>query len=151
MRGDSYRDVPPDSFVVSPRFFRCALDSYPDATACHQNTSQNHDKCTPCLRGDIDELSRDLINWNIQNVIFKVGKVRFDPFSHILILFSSNEVLAKCIASCNLFFYLSPRQRPGIYYNAPPPPSIRLSVKHNIAVCSRNLAGMSNVDTNVSL
>ena len=26
----------PDSFFVSPRFFRCALDSFPDATTCHQ-------------------------------------------------------------------------------------------------------------------
>ena len=31
---------------------------------------------------DIDQLSRDGFHWIIQKVIFKVGKVRFSPFSH---------------------------------------------------------------------
>ena len=38
------------------------------------------------LLDDIDNLSRDGFDWIIQKVIFKVGKVRFDPFSHIYII-----------------------------------------------------------------
>ena len=52
------------------------------------------------LVDDIDNLSRDGFDWIIQKVIFKVGKVRFDPFP-ISILFSGNEVLPRVIASCS--------------------------------------------------
>ena len=38
--------------------------------------------CILLLWDDIDQLSRDGFHWIIQKVIFKVGKVRFSPFSH---------------------------------------------------------------------
>ena len=42
--------------------------------------------CIQLLVDDIDNLSRDGFDLIIQKVIFKVGKVRFDPFSHIYII-----------------------------------------------------------------
>ena len=39
--------------------------------------------CIQLLGDDIDQLSRDGFDWIIAKVIFKVGKVRFGPFSRI--------------------------------------------------------------------
>ena len=45
------------------------------------------------LWDDIDQLSRDGFHWIIQKVIFKVGKVRFSPFSHNYWYYS---IVTKC-------------------------------------------------------
>ena len=49
--------------------------------------------CIQLLGDDIDQLSRDGLNWIIQKVIFKVGKVRFSPFSHNYWYYS---IVTKC-------------------------------------------------------
>ena len=49
--------------------------------------------CTQLLGDDIDKLSREEFYWIIQKVIFKVGKVRFSPFSHNYWYYS---VVTKC-------------------------------------------------------
>ena len=49
--------------------------------------------CTQLLGDDIDKLSRDGLHWIIPKVIFKVGKVRFSPFSHNYWYYS---IVTKC-------------------------------------------------------
>ena len=72
-------------------------------------------------------------------------------WAHFPILFSINEVLLKCIASCNLFVISHRAEGPG-HINPPPPPrpsdclsvtfTFRNVTQQNIAVFSRNLAGL---------
>ena len=72
------------------------------ATFCQFSQKRTDNFCIPLLVYHINQMSRDRIYLIIRKVMFKIGKVRFSPFSHNfpLILFSSKKGLPKFIASC---------------------------------------------------
>ena len=65
-------------------------------THFHSKTPSCHRTIISCIQllgDDIDQLSRDGFHWIIQKVIFKVGNVRFSPFSHNYWYYS---IVTKC-------------------------------------------------------